>query len=510
MNADQLFALLPLVALASGIVMVMLIAAFARSHVSVSRMTAVTLLITMACLPLAANKIPISVTTLLIVDGFGLLFCGIILAAALSISLMSYPYWQVRNIEREEFYLLLMIATLGALVLVLAKHMVSFILGLEMLGIALFAMAAYNTRLKNQATYLDRQEQSDRSLEAGLKYLVLSALASALLLFGMALIYLETGLLGFSHTPFSAVGGPSLIFYGGTALMLAGIGFKLSLFPFHLWTPDVYEGAPAPVTSFVATISKGAIFAVTLRYFVASESLANPMVFNAVALIAAASMLAGNWLALMQQDLKRLLAYSSIAHLGYLMIAFLTLQTQSTRFAIEASSVYVITYMVTSLVAFGIVIMLSNDEKNSTRETSHISQYHGLFWRHPALATALAVAMLSLAGIPLTLGFVGKFYLLSAGAEAGLWWMVGTLITGSAIGLFYYLRVITALFKTGASKDSQWDSSPMYATSTAILAVLTVNILVFGVFPQPLLETVQILTEGLSVNANLMTQAAPR
>ncbi len=507
MNASELFALLPLVAMATGIVVVMLISAFSRTHATVSRMSAITLLITLACLPLVSSVTPIGVTPLLIVDGFGLLFCGVIVGASFSICLMAYPYWHVRDVEREEFYLLLLIATLGAMVLVLSKHMVSLLLGLEMMGISLFAMAAYNSRLKRQHLHADRQEESDRSLEAGLKYLVLSALASALLLFGMALIYLETGQLDFSRAPFSALGTTTLIFYAGTALLLTGIGFKLSLFPFHMWTPDVYEGAPAPVTSFIATISKGAIFAVALRYFVGSESLANPAVFTAVGIIAALSMLCGNWLALMQKDLKRMLAYSSIAHLGYLMIAFLALQTQSMRFAVEASSLYVITYIVTSLVAFGIVILLSSKQTGTSREISDLQLYQGLFWRHPVLATALSIAMLSLAGIPLTLGFVGKFYLLSAGAEAGLWWLLAALIAGSAIGLYYYLRVITALFTTGASKEAQWEPGPLYASSSAILLVLTINLIVFGTFPQPLLESVQLLTTTLAESTSFTASA---
>lgn len=503
MNSSELLALLPLISLATGIVVVMLIAAFARSHHSVALASAATLLITFACLPLAAQDIPIGVTPLLIVDGFGLLFCGVLVASSFAICIMAYPYWQVRNIEREEFYLLLLIGTLGAMVLVLSKHMAALLLGLETLGISLFAMAAYSTRLKQQHTHPDIREQSDLSLEAGLKYLVLSALASALLLFGMALIYLETGQLDFTRAPFSALGSTSLIFYGGTALLLAGISFKLSLFPFHLWTPDVYEGSPAPVTSFVATISKGAIFAVTLRYFVASESLANPAVFNAVAAIAALSMLSGNWLALMQQDLKRLLAYSSIAHMGYLLIAFLTLQTQSTRFAIEASSIYMITYIVTTLVAFGIITSLSSKDGSESQEVRQLSQYHGLFWRHPILATALSISILSLAGIPLTLGFVGKFYLLSAGAEAGLWWLLGTLIVSSGIGLFYYLRIISALFKTGASKEAQWEAGARQTSGSIILLALTANLVFFGVYPQPLLEGVQLLTEGMTESVSL-------
>jgi len=497
MNTDELFALLPLIALATGTVVVMLIAAFARSHAAVSRMSAITLLITLGCIALVAGDIPRGVTPLLIVDGFGLLFSSVLVAASFAICLMAYPYWEVRNIAREEFYILLLIGTLGAVVLVMSRHMVSLLLGLETLGVSLFAMAAYSTRLRQQETLEHNRIQADQSLEAGFKYLVLSALASAVLLFGMALIYLETGHMDFAPAPISSNGSTTLVFYAGSALLLAGIAFKLSLVPFHLWTPDVYEGAPAPVTTFVATLSKGAIFAVALRYFVTSETLANPAIFSAVAFVAAISMLAGNWLALLQKDLKRLLAYSSIAHLGYLMIAFLALQTQSTQFAVEASSVYILTYIVTSLVAFGIITLLSSGNGPETKEISDIKLYHGLFWRHPMIAAGLSISLLSLAGIPLTLGFIGKFYLLSAGAESQQWWLVGTLIVGSAIGLFYYLRVITALFKTGASKDAQWQPGRLYAGSSSILTVLIINILVFGVFPQPLLATVQWLSASL-------------
>jgi len=515
-QAPELLALLPLLILTGGTVLVMLVSAFARRrqncHRLVAWLSALTLALAIGSLPTAARQAPLAVTPLLLMDSFGLLTMGLIMGAALCCCLLGYPYWQQRTIHREEFYLLLLMGALGAVVLSCSQHFVALLLGLETLGVALFAMIAYSTRLES-TDGAQRWLQSaaiDHSLEAGLKYLVLSGVASALLLFGIALLYLNSGHLdfgGFTHNLTEATEqttGGAIIVYAGLGLLLAGIGFKLSLFPFHLWTPDVYQGAPAPVTTFVATVSKAAIFVVLLRLFAVSNGLSLSPVADVIAVIAGLSMVAGNWLALMQNNLKRLLAYSSIAHLGYILIAFLTLQTQNLALALEASVVYLSAYMATSLVAFGIVTLLATDLSHSDAaedqiERCQLAQYRGLFWQHPLVALALTVALLSLAGIPLTFGFIGKFYLFAAGIEAGLWWLLAALVIGSGIGLFYYLRVITTLFKgvDSSSTRSPWHVTSAHITATFVLGLLTLGLIAFGVYPQPVLEPLQALATQL-------------
>jgi NADH-quinone oxidoreductase subunit N len=232
-------------------------------------------------------------------------------------------------------------------------------------------------------------------------------------------------------------GARAPVLLSGFALILVGIGFKLGVVPFHMWTPDVYEGAPAPSTAFLATASKGAMFALFVRFLAGTGALTQPGVFFSLSLIAAFSMFAGNLLALLQSNVKRLLAYSSIAHFGYLMVAVLS----GNPLAVRAVMYYLAAYFVTTLGAFGVVATLSGNE----RDADSIEDYRGLYWRRPWIAAAFTASLLSLAGIPVTAGFVAKFYVLAAGVGSALWVLVLLLAANSAIGLFYYLRVVVAM-----------------------------------------------------------------
>jgi proton-translocating NADH-quinone oxidoreductase chain N len=214
----------------------------------------------------------------------------------------------------------------------------------------------------------------------------------------------------------------------GLAMTVTGIGFKLAVVPFHMWTPDVYEGAPAPVTAFVATVSKGAIVALLLRYVVQTRAYPYGSLLLAFSVLAGASIVVGNLLALLQENVKRVLAYSSIAHLGYLLVALVAGGPRG----VEAATYYLVAYMLTTLSAFGSVIVLSEKEQDA----ENMAAYRGLFWRRPWLAMVFTAALLSLAGIPLTAGFVGKFYVLLVGVESALWPLIFLLVFGSAVGLF--------------------------------------------------------------------------
>ena len=234
----------------------------------------------------------------------------------------------------------------------------------------------------------------------------------------------------------AGVHGPPLL--AGLVMIISGLGFKLAVVPFHLWTPDVYEGAPAPVTAFIATVSKGAVFALVLRYFTRIDIHAHTALFLIITLIAVASMFAGNLLALLQTNVKRILAYSSISHLGYLLVTVLA----SGPTAVTAAAFYLAAYFITTLGAFGVVAVLSRPERDADR----LEDYRGLVWRRPWLAGVFTAMLFSLAGIPLTAGFVGKFYVVAAGVGSALWLAVVALAINSVIGLFYYLRIVVALF----------------------------------------------------------------
>lgn len=475
--AGDFMALLPLIVVAMSTIVVMLVSAFRRDPRAAMGLTLLGLMLALATLPLAARGAPRQVTPLLIVDHYALFYMGLVFAASFVVTVLSYGYFADRDSRHEAFYILLLLATLGSAVLVASSHFASFLLGLELLSISLFALIGY-------------PDNVERPLEAAIKYLVLTGFSSAFLLFGMALVYAQMGTMAFTPigTLLSSANGVGTYLRAGLALILVGVGFKLALVPFHMWTPDVYEGAPAPVAAFVATVSKGAMVALLLRYFVALGAHRSPSLILALSIVAIASILGGNLLALLQDNVKRILAYSSIAHLGYLLVAFLA----GGPFAAEAVAYYLCAYFTTMLGAFGVVTVLSKSTRN--RDCDALADYRGLLWRRPWLAAVFTTMLLSLAGIPLTMGFVGKFYIIAAGVSASLWLLVVVLVIGSAIGLYYYLRIIATM--CASNPDAVADRVQVSAESVSAggrwtLATLMLLLLGLGVYPTPLIGALQ-------------------
>ncbi|TXH94720.1 MAG: NADH-quinone oxidoreductase subunit NuoN [Pseudomonas sp.] len=480
LTTQHFIALLPLLVTGLTTVVVMLAIAWKRSHALTFLLTIVGLNLALLSVIPALGVAPIQVTPLLLVDKFACYYMALVLVATLACTTLIHAYLggesgrQGYPGNREELYLLMLLSAAGGLVLVSSQHLAGLFIGLELLSVPTYGMIAY--------AFFNK-----RSLEAGIKYMVLSAAGSAFLLFGMALLYAESGSLSFSAIGANLSNGlPGLIAQVGIGMMLIGLAFKLSLVPFHLWTPDVYEGAPAPVAAFLATACKVAVFAVLLRLYQVSPVTAGGWLNDLLILLAVASILVGNLLALLQSNLKRLLGYSSIAHFGYLLIALIA----SKGLAEEAIGVYLTTYVLTSLGAFGVITLMSTPY--SGRDADALYEYRGLFWRRPYLTAVLTLMMLSLAGIPLTAGFIGKFYVIMAGVQAQQWWLLGALILGSAIGVFYYLRVMVTLFMTEPNLKRH-DAPFNWGQRTGGVMLLIVALLVFvlGVYPQPLLELVQ-------------------
>jgi NADH-quinone oxidoreductase subunit N len=473
-NRSDLIALLPLIALAATAVLVMLLTAFHGKPRAALWLTLLGLIVTCATLPLAAKVGPLGVTPLFIVDEYALLFMVLILAATFAIAVLCYGYFGGRESAHQSVYILLLLGALGGVVLVVSSHFASFFLGLELLSVSLFALIAYS-------------RHAEHGIEAGIKYLVLAGFSSSFLAFGMALIYAGLGTMQFDEIGAivaASAHGPDRYLLAGLALILVGIGFKLGVVPFHMWTPDVYEGATAPVAAFVATVSKGAALALLLRYLIVAGGHRSASIGAALAAIAIASMLAGNLLALLQNNVKRILAYSSIAQLGYLLVAFLALGT----LAVEAVVYYLAAYFVTMIGAFGVVAVLS--ERSADRDNDDLANYSGLFWTRPWLAAVFTAMLLSLAGIPLTMGFIGKFYLVAAGIDASLWLLVVVLVIGSVIGLFYFLRVIAVMctLPDESRVRSPLSAMPISIESSLVLASLTVLLVVLGIYPAPLIR----------------------
>ncbi len=480
MSGGDLVTLLPYLVLAVTAIVVMLGIAIRRQHGLTLAFTLVGLVVAFATLPLAAASDTPRVTTLLSVDHFALLYVGIVLAATFAVSVLSYHYLAIRAVNCEELYLLLLLAALGSAVLVAARHFASFFLGLEILSVALYTLLAYT------------RERFD-SIEASLKYLILAATSAAFLLFGMALLYADAGTLEFralAEHYASASGANDGLFLVGAGMLIVGIGYKLAVVPFHLWAPDVYEGAPAPVAAFVATVSKGAIFALLLRFFSGFSLRPGTPLFAVFVAIAVASMLAGNLLGLLQNNVKRILAYSSIAHMGYLLVAFLA----GGAIGIAAATFYLVTYVAATLGAFAVITVFSNQDRDADR----LSDYRGVFWSHPWLGGMFAVTLLSLAGIPLTGGFIGKFYLVAAGASAGLWIPVVILVVSSVVGLFYYLRVLLPLFSRPLDpQEPTLSGVSVSSMGRSVLAVLSLLVVWLGVDPGPVVQLIRSAVAGM-------------
>src|SRR6266702_5691206 len=479
MNAADFVALLPLITIAATAIVVMIAIAIRRNHKASIVISLLGVSAALAGLPLAASAAPRQITSLLVLDSYSRLYMAILLGAAGFVFLFTYDYLKRRQERPEEFYLLVLLATTGAMVLVVSRNFASFFLGLELLSIALYSLISY---VRTQSA----------SIEAGIKYLILAASSSSVLLFGLALIYAESGsmeLVQFAAVMTPTSGSTNMFSLTGLMLVLTGIGFKLAVVPFQLWTPDVYEGAPLPVTAFIATVSKAGMFAFLLRWFHVHDVGVAGSPGLVLTIIAIASMLTGNLLALAQTNVKRILAFSSIAHMGYLLVALLA----GGPLGAPAATYYLIAYLATILGAFGLMTSMSG----SQWEAASIDDYRGLFWRRPFVAGAFTTMLLSLAGIPLTAGFLGKFYVIAAGASQSRWTLLFTLVVSSTIGLFYYLRILVAMYARDTGPERASPVLPLPLLATVALAALTGLVFLLGVYPAPLWNAILAVTRNL-------------
>ena len=460
----NIMAMLPIVVIAYMGVALMFVAAFVRSVKVAYWLSLVGLAAAFGCGFAALPYAPAHILGFLRIDTYSILYIEVLLAVAFLVTLLSPEYLKMREGRGEAFYILMLFATTGMLVIASSANFAAFFLGLETLSISLYGLIGYT-------------RNSKLSLEAAIKYLIMAAVSSAFLLFGIALIYFDTGTLLFYSATTKA--GVWLLGWG---MVLVGFGFKLAWVPFHTWSPDVYQGAPSPVTALIASGSKGANFALILRLVAMSSMLALKPAFITLGVIAVATMTFGNLLALTQNNIKRLLAYSSIAHMGYLLIPLL-----SGKLGVASASFYLFAYFAAVIPAFGVIAVISTSRRVGDVES--IADYTGLASRSPWLAAVLALSLISLLGMPLTAGFFAKFYIFMAAAEAGLWWLFVVGVVNSGVSAFYYLRVVIALYSRSERQDHP---APGTAIGPAIsLAVCSVVIVLLGVYPSILVRLVQ-------------------
>jgi NADH-quinone oxidoreductase subunit N len=481
MKPDSLIALAPFLVMTVTAVTAMLAIAIRRNFALITGIAGAGIVISLLSLVPARHQSPAQVTALLRIDDYALFFIALLLLAGLAVLGLCHDYFKGREGENEELPILLLTALLGGSVLAAGNHFAALFLGLETLSISLFTLIGYPV-------------YQLRPLEAAIKYLILSGVSSAFLLMGIAFLYAQSGELSFGGISRFISSQPAMnpVILGGIILVVVGLGFKLSLVPFHLWTPDVYEGSPAPVTAFIATVSKGAVFVLLLRLFTETDGYAYAPLRSVFGFLAVLSILAGNLLALLQTNIKRLLAYSSIAHMGYLLVAFIAGASIEKSLVVESVSFYLVAYFITTLGAFGVVSALSSAQQ----EAGDIVLLHGLYWRRPWLAGIFTLMLLSLAGIPLTAGFIGKFYIFTSGADGRFWGLLAAVVIGSGLGLFYYLRVIVAM--SADERRIASDKVPIEHVSIMTLGILSLLLVWLGVFPDRLIQYLHALGDTFS------------
>ncbi len=410
------------------------------------------------------------------VDDFSVFFHYLVIAIAGVVILSSFEYMAVQRIRAGEYYALILFGLVGMALMTSAVELVLIFIGLEISSISTYILAGF-------------RRHSAASSESSLKYFLLGSFATAFFLYGVAMMFGATGSTNIDLISQKLQSAPvQVLVYVAMSLMFVGLGFKVAAAPFHVWTPDVYEGAPAPVVGFMSTAPKAAAFAVLLRVVFAINA---PGRFWLLWIAAALSMTLGNVGALVQTNVKRLLAYSSIAHAGYLLVAFAMTTPSNSLNGISAAMFYTAAYAAMNVGAFAVVSHFANaGERYVTLE-----DYEGLGRSSPLLAATLTIFLLSLIGIPMTGGFLAKFYVFSAAIKANLIWLTLIGVVNSAIGAYYYLRIIVVMYMREARKEVP--VSPVPLGLGVALAVSIVATLYLGILPNGMLQYTQQSAQGL-------------
>jgi NADH-quinone oxidoreductase subunit N len=411
-------------------------------------------------------------------DGYAVFFKVVFLIIAFLTILISMGYAHREGIEGGEYYALVLFATIGMTLMAGATHMITIFLGLETMSISIYVLAGM-------------MREDRRSVESALKYFLLGAFATGFLLYGMALIYGATGSLNLKEiSTFIAsnnklLNSPMLLM--SLVFLTIGLGFKIASVPFHMWTPDVYEGAPTSITAFMATGVKAAGFAVFVRVFFSALPAFRPDWTSIMWVFAVATMTVGNLAAISQTNIKRMLAYSSIAHAGYLLVAFVA----GNKLGVSGILFYLMTYAFMNIGAFTCVILVGKKGEENTL----ITDYAGLGFKHPLLAASMAIFLLSMAGIPPLGGFMAKFYVFSAAVESKFYWLVIIGVLNSAVSVYYYLRVTVLMY----FRESEREITGLQFSPASVFALLcaVVGTIYMGIFPANVLSFAQRSIAGL-------------
>ena len=412
-------------------------------------------------------------------DSFRIFTNYLFLLAALLFVLIAHRYLDEEHIRLGELYVLVMLATVGMMIFAGTRDLMVVFLGLELTSVPVYVLTGVNRR-------------SRKSAEGALKYFLLGAFSSAFFLFGVALLYGGTATTNIAQiaTVIAGGAGSNLLVTGGMALLVVGFGFKVAAVPFHMWTPDAYEGAPAPVTGFMAAAVKAAAFAAFLRVFLTAFPGIHDAWSDLVFWLAAITMIAANLVALVEANVKRMLAYSSIAHAGYLLVAL----NSGSQVGAASFLFYLVVYTLMTIGAFAVVIAVGGPGE----ERVDIDSYAGLAWQKPLLGTVMTIFLLSLAGFPFTGGFIGKVYILQSAIGQGLVVLAVILVLSSLASYWYYLRVVWYMWFHEAPAEAEAQARVIVPGGMrAALLAAAIGVMLLGIFPGPVLERAERSAETL-------------
>lgn len=490
---DQIFALLPILIIGLTVILIILSIAYRRNlfkH-AIFAMIGVILSLIASFNIIWKDRGSQIIMQLMCIDNFSVLYTILIMISCLTSGLSIYKWLlqQCSNNYHDEFYLLLLMSSMGGVLLTTANHLTILFLGIELITIPLFGLISYSFIQKY-------------SIEVSFKYIILSGVSSSFLLFGIAFIYAATGHLSFNGIKEILMirdypGNLSLQFMSliiiGLGMMIVGFGFKLSFVPFHLWVPDVYQKAPSAVSMYLATGIKVAVISALIRFVLILPDYYNKICYVFLSGSACCTMLLGSLMAVQQNNIKRILAYSSITSAGYLLVALIALNNNPSVVQ-EAIGIYLIGYLLSIIGAFGIINIISI--ACIEKDTDTLTIYRGLFWKEPMLSVIFTVIILSLAGIPMTVGFIGKFYLLLVGVDSKLWYLSICILISSIISIIYYLKIIINLYLSPVSSTSfdykyisNWNITP----DGIISIFFSIIILIFGIYPQPIIRLLYLI-----------------
>lgn len=467
MHSADLISLAPFIVLILGGLTVLALGIWPQ-HVSTRTLATVSVMfLLLGAATTVLWETPQTVNNMLIIDNLGRLFAQFFMFGAVAIIILSFNYAPTKNEVREEYLSLILFATLGMTLLVTSHNLVTAFVGLEILAVPLFALVAWKPTRSG-------------AIEGGVKYAILAGFAAAFFLYGITIAYASTGTLNLAAL--GSITTDNYLLIVAATLILVGVGFKLALVPFHMWAPDIYQAAPAPITALFASIAKVAVLVFLIRLLCLQLQNIWEALLPLLGILAVVTMIVGNLLALYQQNLKRLLAYSSIAHLGYILVAL----SAGNSLGRDAAIYYALTYALMNLCIFAVVAAFSR----SDQDRQNLEEYRGLGRRHPTLGIAIGICLLALAGLPPTAGFIAKLLAFGAAIKAGYLILAVMAVINTALSFYYYLRILIVFY---GEKSTKQDVIHLSQGTLSIVIISSLLIIGLGIFPGWILDLIETL-----------------